>query len=114
MQQTLKQDKFKDAVEFSSRKYPNKVCWSLSQVFSFFHEILESDKFQGADFKYDNIIFKFQPKNTRITHFWSHIFGLSFIHQTLLQDKFKDTDFKYDYILFNFQTKNIQIRRLWS
>ena len=28
----------------------------------FFHKILQLHKFQGVDFKYDNIVFKFQPK----------------------------------------------------
>ena len=31
-------------------------------MFLFSPEILQSDKFEGADFKYDNIIFKFQSK----------------------------------------------------
>ena len=34
----------------------------------FFPVSLELDKFEGADFKYHNIIFKFQPKNTQIKH----------------------------------------------
>ena len=33
----------------------------------------------GADFKYNNFIFKFQPKNTQIQHFWSQsIFASNF------------------------------------
>ena len=40
---------------------------------SLFHEISQLDKFEGADFKYDNIAFKFRPKNTQIRHFWSQI-----------------------------------------
>ena len=42
-------------------------------AFSLFHEVLQLDKFEGADFKYDNIIFNFQHQNTKIGHFWSHI-----------------------------------------
>ena len=37
------------------------------------HEILQVDKFDGADFKYDTIVFKFQSKNALIRHFWSQI-----------------------------------------
>ena len=40
--------------------------WSQIQAFSLFHEILQLDKFKGADFKYGNIIFKFQSQNTEI------------------------------------------------
>ena len=37
----------------------------------FFHEVLKLDKFEDADFKYDNIILKFQPKSTQIRFSWS-------------------------------------------
>ena len=47
--------------------------WSQFQAFSLFHDILQVDKFEGADFKYENIIFKFQTKKSRITHFWFQI-----------------------------------------
>ena len=57
---------------------------------------MQLDKFEGADFKYNNIISKFQPKNTQIWHFWSQIYGFLMLHQTLKPDKFKDVDFKYD------------------
>ena len=33
-------------------------------AFSLFHEIFHVDKFEGADFKYDNSLLKFYPKNT--------------------------------------------------
>ena len=47
--------------------------WSKFSDFHFFHEILQLDKFGGADFKYDYIAFKCQSKNTQIKHFWSQI-----------------------------------------
>ena len=31
------------------------------------------NKFEGADFKYDNSFLNFYPKNTRIRHFWFQI-----------------------------------------
>ena len=35
--------------------------------------MLQLDKTNGDDFKYDNIVFIFYPKNTQITHFGSQI-----------------------------------------
>ena len=62
----------------------------------FFREILQLDKFEGADFKYDNIVFKFQPQNTQIRHFWSKIYGFLFFREILQIDKFEGADLKYD------------------
>ena len=42
-------------------------------VFLKFRHCCFFTKFWGADFKYDNIVFKFRPKNTQIMHFWSQI-----------------------------------------
>ena len=38
------------------------------QAFLFFHKILHLNAFDGADFKHDNSIFKFRPKNTQIPY----------------------------------------------
>ena len=54
----------------------------MSQLwaFLFLPKVLQLDTFEGADFKYDNIILKFQCKNTQIRHFWSQNKGfLSFL-----------------------------------
>ena len=43
----------------------------------FFHKILQLDKLQGHDFKYDSIIFKIQSKNTQTRHWfqvWEFLF----------------------------------------
>ena len=37
--------------------------WSQIQAFLFSRKILQLDKFEGGDFKYDNIVFKCQSKN---------------------------------------------------
>ena len=50
-----------------TQKYPNKVFL----VPNFFTKFCTKDKFEGADFKYDNIIFKSQPQNTQIRDFGS-------------------------------------------
>ena len=63
------------------------------------------DKFDGADFKDDNIIFRFHPKHTQIKHFWPKLSAYLFFSKVLLLDKFKGADFKYDNITFNIQPK---------
>ena len=71
----------------------------------FFLKSLQFDKFEGADFKYDNLHFpKFGPKFREFYYF-----------QEILQlDKFEGADFKYDNILFKFPPKNAQIEHFWS
>ena len=39
------------------------------RYFLFFRQILQLDKFEGADFKYDNSFLKLLLKNTQIRHF---------------------------------------------
>ena len=60
-----------------------------------FSQNFELDKFQAADFKYDNIAFKFQPRNTQIKHFWSQIYGFLFLDEILCLKKFEGTAVKY-------------------
>ena len=38
--------------------------WSQTQAFLLFHEVSQLNKFEGAEFKYNDIIFKFHPKDT--------------------------------------------------
>ena len=54
------------------------------------------DKFEGADFKYDNIFFKFQRKYTQRGHFWSQIEAYFFFPEILQLGKFEGADFKYE------------------
>ena len=105
-------------------KYEISHFWSQLQPFLLFCEILKLDKFEGADFKYDNSFFKFQPKNIQIRHFWSQIQVYLFFHKILQLNKFEGADFKYDNSIFKnlarkypnktFLVKNIQIRHFWS
>ena len=74
--------------------------WSQIQAFLFFREILQSHKFEGADFKYHNIVFKFQPKITQIRCFWSQIQAFLFFPEILQIDNFEGADFKYDNSFF--------------
>ena len=69
--------------------------WFRIETFSFFHKVLQLGRFEGDDFIYNNIIFKFQSQNTQISHFWSQIWWFLLLHQILQQYKFKDTDFNY-------------------
>ena len=78
------------------------------------HQILHLDKFEGADFKYDNIVSNSGPKIPK-----SGVFG-----PILEIDKLEDADFKYDNSIFKilaetypnkaFLVKNIQIKDFWS
>ena len=51
--------------------------------------MLKLDKSEGADFKHDNSIFKFQPKNMQTRHFGSQILAFLFFHETLQLDEFE-------------------------
>ena len=83
-----------------AEKYPNKAFWCQIQTFLFFRTILQLDKFEGADFKYDIIVFNFQAKYTQIRHFWSQIQEFLFFHQIFQIHKFEGADFKYDDCFF--------------
>ena len=90
----------------------------------FFCKILQLEKFQGADFKYDISIFKilgqkypnkaFLVSNTKKRHCWWQIEAFLFFRETLQFDKFEDGDIRYKNIIFKFQSKNIQIKHFWS
>ena len=53
-----------------AQNYANKAFLVTNVGIFVFRKILQLDKFEGADFKYDNTFFKFQSKNTQIRHFW--------------------------------------------
>ena len=87
-------------------KHPSKVFLIPNLgILIFFHEILQLDKFEGADFKYDNSFLKFQPENNQIRHFCSQVLAFSISHDIFQLDKFKGADFKYDNSCFKFQPK---------
>ena len=52
-----------------AQKYPNRAFVVPNLGTFIFHEIWQLETFEAADFKYDNIIYKSQPKNTQIRHF---------------------------------------------
>ena len=62
-----------------AEKYPNKKFLVKNTHISYFGpkfrhfcfsaKFMELDKLYGADIKYDIIVFKFQPKNTKMMHF---------------------------------------------
>ena len=74
-----------------AQKYPNTAFlvkntqarhfWPQIETFLFFREILKLNKFEGTDFKYDNIVFKFQPKNIQISYLWSQVYVFLFFHE---------------------------------
>ena len=55
------------------QKYPNEAFLVPNLRVLFLLQSLQQDKFEDADFKYDNNIFKFQPENPDIWHFWPQI-----------------------------------------
>ena len=59
----------------------------------FFGKILQLDKFEGVNFKYDNSFLKLLQKNNQIRQFWFHIWALLFSCITLKSDKFEGADF---------------------
>ena len=62
---------------------------------------MQQDKFKGAGFKYDNIIFEFQPK-IKANEAFLHLGNLNnFLQETLQPDKFKGTNLKHGYIFSN-------------
>ena len=60
------------------------------------HQTLQQGKFEDADFKYENNIFKFQPKNTEIGHFGPKFKNFNFLHEILQQANSSGADFKCD------------------
>ena len=100
-------------LKFQPKNTQIRHFWSQIQTFSFFPEILQFDKFKGADFKYDNRFLKFLPQNTQISHFWSHMQAFLLFHKISQIDKSEGADFKYDNSILKFQPKNTQIRHLW-
>ena len=118
MHEILQQDKFRDAnfkydnifFQIPVQKYPSKTFLVKNTIKAFlfktffdpnfgifyFREILQLDKFEAADLKHDNIVFKFQPKKTQIRHFWSQICAFLFLRKKLQLNKFENASFKYD------------------
>ena len=88
----IRQEVFKIAAE----KYSNKPFTSKIEAILFFHETLQLDRFEGADFKYDNIFVKFYPKNTKIRLLCSRIKVILFSRELFEFKKFEGADFKYD------------------
>ena len=91
--------------------------------FCFFREILEIDKFEGADFKSDNSSFnilaqkypnkEFFVKNIKIRHFWSQNQSFSFL-QFCSSTNLKVLISNMTIVFLKFQPKNTQIRHFWS
>ena len=76
------------------------------QEFLFFHKTLHFDKFEGADFKYDNDFSNLQTKTTQIRHFWFQVSRLVVYHTVLLNDIFKSADVKCDNSSSKFKPAN--------
>ena len=75
------------------------------------HQTLQHSKFQ--DFKYDNSIFKLQPKIRILGIFSPPKVRIFIFHQNLRLNKLVGVHFKYDNGFFEFQSKNIQIKHFF-
>ena len=64
----------------------------------FFCKIFQLDKFEGADFKYENSFLKIlaPPKKKPDKAFLVPNLGISLFHEVLELNKFEGADFKYD------------------
>ena len=97
---------------------------SQIQAFLFFDEVLLLNKFESANFIYDNVVFKFQPTNSQIIHFGSQIQAFLFFHKIVQIYKFEGAEFKYSNSFFTilyqkcpnkaFFVKNTQISHFGS
>ena len=101
-------------LKFLSKSTQVKHFWSQVQAFSLFHEILQLDKCEGADFKDGNSFIKFLSKNTQVRYFWCQIQPFSFFHEILRLGRLEGVDLKYDNIVFKFQPKNTHHSHFWS
>ena len=52
-----------------AQKYPNKALFIPNLVIFILHEIFHFEKFESADFKYNNSFSKLHPKNTQKGNF---------------------------------------------
>ena len=65
--------------------------------FFFFLKIFQLDKFEGADFKYDNTVLTWQSKLTQISIFGFKFKYFCFFRKILQLDKFEGADFNYSF-----------------
>ena len=97
-------------------EYANQDFWSQIQAFLLFSRNFGSRQIRGVGFKFDNIVFKSQPKNIQIRHFWSQIQAFLFFPKFLQLDKFEGVCiplpgnavcnlFVFSYCTANFLTK---------
>ena len=68
--------------------------------FLFLRKILESDKLEGADFKYSNNFFLILAQKYPNKAFLVPNVGIFFLHKILQLSKFKGVDLKYDNSFF--------------
>ena len=96
------------------------------QIYTFlcFPEVLQIEKFESADFKFDNSVFKvlaqkylynlFWVKDTQKWYFWPQILTFLFLCKILSLQKFKGIDLKYDKVFLKFYPKKSQITHFCS
>ena len=98
-----------------AEKYPDKAFWCQIQTFLFFRTILQLDKFEGADFKYD-IIFSISRQNIPKSgifgpKFRNFYFFIKFSKYTNLRVLISNMTIAF---LRKWIPENIPIRNFWS
>ena len=98
-----------------AQKKPNQTFLVSNWNIFIFTPNLATRQVQDADFKYENIFLKLQPKNTQIRHCSFLFYVFSFFHKTLQSGKFEFGAFKYEKIFFfKFWPKYNCITHFWS
>ena len=88
-----------------AQKKPNQTFLVSNWNIFIFTPNLATRQVQDADFKYENIFLKLQPKNTQIRHCSFLFYVFSFFHKTLQSGKFEFGAFKYENIFFQILTQ---------
>ena len=84
--------------------------WSQIQAFLFFREILQLDKCEGVDLKYDNVTFKSQAKIPKLGVFGHKFRHFCFSVKFCKQKNLRVLLSKITMVFLNFLPKNTQIR----
>ena len=87
-------------LKFLPKNTQGRHFLSQIQAFSLFQDILQLDKFEGADFKLDNIFFQIPAQKYPNHTFLVQNLDFFFSSQNLQLDKSEGVDFKYDNSFF--------------
>ena len=100
-------------LKFLPKNTQGRHFLSQIQAFSLFQDILQLDKFEGADFKFDNIFFQIPaqkyPNHTFLVQNLDFFFLRKICNQTNLRVLISNMTIVFS----NLQPKNTKIRHFW-